>query len=139
MSGTSEVERQRWRSDSYRYPPYQYEFWNGVFHRDAAGVNKIPPVPLATKTTRWRPLEPYKREVRLGFAWGHTAAALPKALRESRPRESEDVRCSLLGNSFSVSIVAWFVGMLMVEEGYLEGPITMGLCWGVELSPGEPN
>jgi hypothetical protein len=65
---------------------YQYEDENGV--HDKRG---------------WRPLNADEREALLGFRPGHTLAALK---RDERPgghyqRAGSDIRCSLLGNSFS--------------------------------------
>jgi hypothetical protein len=83
---------------------YQYEDENGV--RGKRG---------------WRPLNADDRESLLGFRPGHTLAALK---REERPgghyqRAGSDIRCSLLGNSFSCPAVAALLGNVLHSLGIL--------------------
>eukprot|EP00973_Karenia_brevis_P013849 1878406-Karenia_brevis.AAC.1 len=69
---------------------------------------------LVSRPGGLRTLTAHEREVRLGFEWGHTAGAMPKSVGKARPSELEDMRCSLLGNTFSCPVVGWlFVHFLL--------------------------
>ena len=86
LSRCSEDTVARWESDSYRYPPYQYKpqflFWQG----DA-----------------WRLASSAEREKLLGYGAEHTALCLSASQQKQvGARAYEDLRCSLLGDSFSV-------------------------------------
>ena len=75
----------RWEGDNYRYPPYQYreEFvlWKG---------------------SKWRLANSEDREILLGYGHLHTAPCMSASDIKRSAREYEDVRCSLLGDSFSI-------------------------------------
>ena len=71
----------RWRLDSFRYPPYTYkkEF-------------------CMEKENFFRVACAAEREALMGFSPGHT--------RDRKRKISEDVRCSMLGNSFHTGVVS---------------------------------
>ena len=76
----------RWESHGYRYPPYQYKdeflFWQG----DA-----------------WRLASAAERERLLGHGEGHTSLCLSDSQQKAVGAQAyEDMRCSLLGDCFSI-------------------------------------
>ena len=113
LEGCSEAALTRWAADEYRYPPYQYEDRNGVFQN---GV--------------WRPLNSRERSVRLGFPWNHCETAVTKSRRHSDPRGTEDICCSLLGNSFSCPVIAWMIGQKLFSFGIIPKLPSPNDCWG---------
>ena len=85
----------RWRSDEYRYPPYQYKQQY-----------------LLTRGRSWRLLSPPERELLLGYGIGHTRSCLSASEAKGQEQRYEDLRCSLLGDSFSIySFVLWAVAL----------------------------
>ena len=77
---------QRWTSEEYRFPPYQYSpeylFWQG---------------------DHWRVASSEERELLLGYGFGHTKLCLSASKqKEAGARTVEDIRQSMLGDSFSV-------------------------------------
>ncbi|CAK0905850.1 unnamed protein product [Prorocentrum cordatum] len=91
---TDQASRERWAADKYRYPPYQYRRDNLV-EASAASARTWE----SGAKHKLRPLTSRERAVRLGFHWNHCSWAVPKSESGSI---DEDVKCSLLGNSFSV-------------------------------------
>ena len=85
LSRTDSATRQRWEADQFRYPPYQYSS-QFVFWRHG----------------KWRLANSGDREVLLGYGWGHTELALSASEIKQGRTNYEDVRCSLLGDSFSI-------------------------------------
>ena len=76
----------RWTSDSFRFPPYQYSpeflFWKGE---------------------QWRLASAEERELLLGYGFGHTKLCMAASKQKEAGQQTvEDVRRSLLGDSFSV-------------------------------------
>ena len=88
---------QRWRSDRFRFPPYQYKDENLVWNPKLGG--RTPNVS--------------ERERALGFPIGYTANVYPKAQLKSHPQQSEDTRLSLLGNTWSIAVVAFLLLQLL--------------------------
>lgn len=85
----------RWRADSFRYPPYQYK------HQY-----------LITTKQSWRLLSPPERELLLGYGIGHTRSCLSASEQKGQEQKYEDIRCTLLGDSFSIfSFVMWAVAL----------------------------
>ena len=85
----------RWKADEYRCPPYQYK---EQF--------------LLTKGRTWRLLSPPERELLLGYGIGHTRSCLSASDIKGQEQRYEDIRCSLLGDSFSIySFVMWAVAL----------------------------
>ena len=95
LSKCDESTVARWTADEYRYPPYQYK---GCF--------------LITKGNKWRLLSPPERELLLGYGMGHTRSCMSASDIKGSEQRYEDVRCSLLGDSFSIySFVVWAMAL----------------------------
>ena len=94
-----EQTRQRWEADSFRYPPYQYKPEYCAHHSSGD-------LRMATVT---------EREVILGFPAGYTEQCRPKQARHGV--DFLDQRMSLLGNSWSVPVVALLLKQLFERLG----------------------
>ena len=95
-------EKERWLQDSYRFPPYQY--------RDGAG--------LWNKKDEWRRPSVAEREVLMGFPVGYTAACVSKT--EQKKAYVDDIRLSLIGNSWQVGVIVWLLAQLCAPLGLCE-------------------
>jgi hypothetical protein len=104
----------RWKQDFHRSAPYQYCTENGVLQRG-----------------RWRPLVAEEREQLMGFRRNHTLASLHK--HEVKTMEAEDVRRSLIGNSFNVYAISVFVAAWLFGKGLAEGSISLEFICGVPM------
>eukprot|EP00438_Fugacium_kawagutii_P018348 Skav224069 [mRNA] locus=scaffold432:49200:52519:+ [translate_table: standard] len=91
---TSELEKQAWEADLHRFPPYQ----NQRIHC------------LTNKAGEYRLANCNEREVAMGFPKGYTRQCLSKARHDSTAHS--DMRLSLLGNSWNVTVVAWLLSQL---------------------------
>ena len=87
-------ELERWRSDSHRFPPYQYCDKHCLRHKSKP--LRIPNIS--------------EREVIMGFPKDWTLPCLPKAQQGSQLHM--DTRLSLIGNSWNVTVVAWILSQL---------------------------
>ena len=87
---------QRWHSDEYRFPPYQYKEENLLRNFD----NGL------------RYLSGEERELLLGFGWQHTRAAMSASQVKSERQAFEDKRLSLCGDSFSMLSFGWIISQL---------------------------
>ena len=87
----------RWRSDRFRFPPYQYKPQHLVWRPKGGG--RVPSIA--------------ERERALGFPIGYTAHTGPKEQIKSQPQQHEDKRLSLLGNTWSVAVVAFLMLQLL--------------------------
>ena len=96
----------RWKADSHRYPPYQYKAEFGVHH--TSGQVRVPDIS--------------ERELILGFPLHYTQHCLPKQQRVGTTYD--DVRKTLLGNSWSVPVVALLLKPLFERLGLME-PLTV--------------
>ena len=94
-----EHELLRWRADWHRFPPYQYLDRHGVV--DKRGNVRVPSVS--------------EREVMLGFPLHYTSNCVSKG--ERKKENYMDVRLTLLGNTWSVPVVAWLVNQLLSQLG----------------------
>ena len=92
-------ERQRWEQDDFRFPPYQY--------KDGAG--------LWSKKGVWRRPSVVEREALMGFPVGYTASCVPKG--EQKKAYVDDVRLTLLGNSWQVGVIVWLLSQLCSPLG----------------------
>ncbi len=84
----------RWRADCSRYPLYQYKEEYVIWTADG----------------KWRLLNSEEREILRGYGASHTAVCWSASDIKANPTRYEDVRCSLLGDSFSIFsfvIFAW--------------------------------
>ena len=108
---------ERWRVDDYRYPPYQYKF------------------PYLIMGERgWRLLSANERELLLGYGFKHTSLCLSASAIKANKTWYEDLRCSLLGDSFSVYSFVIFAYVLsyryVTRMNYLHLASRMGLAPG---------
>ena len=89
------------------------------------------------------PLTATEREGMLGFKRNHTRGAWGRRAREADPEGFEDLRCSLLGNSFAIPVVCWLLGQLLAEEGLASHAPTPAECnqlvWGLSPPQGMPQ
>eukprot|EP00435_Cladocopium_sp_Y103_P019621 s4562_g4.t1 len=140
LNRTPEAARMRWRSDSWAYPPYQYKD-DYVLWSDRG----------------WRLINARERELLHGYGWDHTALALSASMIKRSPSEYEDLRCSLVGDSFSMysfAIFAWAackplcphltyeqlakrMGMApgFAAAQHLTCELSRGLVYGTEMGP----
>ena len=102
----SKQELQRWSQDRHRYPPYQYRNENCL--RNRAGEFRTPNI--------------QEREVILGFPVDYTFQCHKKS--EHGKLAHEDCRLTLLGNSWSVVVVAWLIGCLVHLLGFCDSVST---------------
>ena len=91
----------RWHADSHRYPPYQYKEEYCVHHKNQ-------PV---------RPASVVEREAILGFPVNYTQQCVRKADRSTT--WAEDIRKTLLGNSWSVGVVVCLLKQLFERLGLI--------------------
>ena len=95
-------ELERWHQDRFRFPPYQYKDINCLIN--GAGEIRVPDVS--------------ERELMLGFPLHYTATCSPKSDRKKE--EYNDIRLSLLGNTWSVPVVAYLLSHLFSWLGWIE-------------------
>lgn len=87
-------ELDRWRNDDFRYPPYQYRTQHLMVSKK--GEYRLPTVS--------------EKEYMLGFPVGYTSSCVKKNHRDTKAHE--DCRATLLGNTWSVPVIAWFLAQL---------------------------
>eukprot|EP00438_Fugacium_kawagutii_P028950 Skav223615 [mRNA] locus=scaffold1522:89108:92881:- [translate_table: standard] len=95
----SAEELDMWERDKFRYPPYQYQRKNCLINKK--GIVRLP--------------SSEEREVIMGMPKGYTVPCLPKS--EQGTTAHEDMRCTLVGNSWNVTTVAWLLSRLGVLLG----------------------
>ena len=95
LDSCSPHERQRWEQDLHRYPPYQYKDSNCLHNRK--GEHRTPSVS--------------EREVMLGFPVNFTRQCMKKS--EHGKTHHLDCRLCLLGNSWSVPVIAYILNCLL--------------------------
>ena len=81
----SEATKSRWREDSFRYPPYQYD-------------EKF----LITTENTWRLLNAEDKELLLGYGFQHTILGWSTSRIKQDPVGFSDTRHRFLGDSFSI-------------------------------------
>ena len=89
----------RWVTDKYRYPPYQYMSKNCLINK--RNELRLPSIE--------------EKEYLMGFPVNYTQLCVPK--QERRGDRYLDTRHSLLGNTWSVPVVAWFISQLLAPRG----------------------
>ena len=117
LDRTPAPARERWEADSFKYPPYQY---------------KDPYVIWSPKG--WRLLEASERELLHGYGYGHTSLCFSASEIKKSFEAYEDMRCSLIGDSFSVYsfvIFAW-----NACKKYMKPTSYVHLCQRMGMSPG---
>eukprot|EP00435_Cladocopium_sp_Y103_P007463 s167_g2.t1 len=89
----------RWEQDRYRYPPYQYLPGNCLVNR--SGQLRLPDI--------------QEKELMMGMPRGYTVPCVVKSQRKSEAHL--DLRHTLVGNAWSVPVVAWLLGQLLGPLG----------------------
>lgn len=92
-------ELQRWTLDKHRFPPYQYRTVNALVNR--SNEVRLPDVA--------------ERELMLGFPLNYTTGCFPKG--EQKGEAYNDCRLTLLGNTWSVIVVACLLNQLLARLG----------------------
>lgn len=108
---------QRWVADEFRFPPYQYKQHF-----------------LITSPDSWRLLSPVERELLLGYGFRHTAVCMSASDIKSNKRRYEDMRLSLLGDSFSIYSFVIFAFALSFR--YVTRVPYSHLCRRMGMAPG---
>ena len=93
------AELERWSQDLHRFPPYQYCAIHSLVN--SQGQLRVPDVS--------------ERELMLGFPLHYTAGCLPKHQQKGDPYN--DCRLTLLGNTWSVIVVACLLNQLLARLG----------------------
>eukprot|EP00438_Fugacium_kawagutii_P010787 Skav220899 [mRNA] locus=scaffold3880:174086:177691:+ [translate_table: standard] len=96
----SDEELERWHQDRHRFPPYQYCTFHCV--QNSKGQFRLPDI--------------QERELLMGFPLNYTSACYPKGQRTGCAYE--DCRLTLLGNTWSVPVVAVLLGQLFHRLGF---------------------
>ena len=89
----------RWEQDQYRYPPYQYASRNLLVGR--GNSLRLPTIE--------------EKEFMMGFPVGYTINCVDKARRGTI--QHQDVRHSLIGNSWSIPVIACLLTQLFSRLG----------------------
>ena len=84
------ADLEKWEKDRYRFPPYIYQWSNGVVHQRKG----------------WRLLDIQEKEMIMGFPKDYTLHCKSKSFRENHALAAEDCRMSLIGNSWHVGVVS---------------------------------
>lgn len=125
LKKTDESTRSRWQSDNYRYPPYQYRSEFLIVNPEKEGS--------------WRLLSAVERELLLGYGYSHTRLCMTASEVKANKQRFEDVRCSLLGESFSIysfSIFALALSFRFVPRmHYHQLANRMGMAPGFRAPP----
>ena len=97
IEGCTRRDISYWKDDRYKYAPYQYRYQHGIIHPRLG----------------WRTASVNEREVMLGFPLDYTLQAWSKSDRKRDSVGWEDCRLSLLGNSWSVQVIAFLLKNLL--------------------------
>jgi hypothetical protein len=108
---------QRWTEDSFRYPPYQYD-WKYI---------------ISTPST-WRLLSAEEKELLLGYVYKHTELAWPASRVKQSPQGFDDARHSYLGDSFS--IYSFCIAAAAFVKRYIPGMSYKHVANRMGMSPG---
>ena len=103
IRGATEATLHRWRSDSFRFPPYTYAE-KFLFFTDENTLVKVPAD---------------AREVLMGFQKGHTKKLDRELYKKTGFVQAEDERQAAIGNSFHTSTVALLLGSILFSLGFL--------------------
>lgn len=103
IDNATEEDKRKWAADRFRFPPYQYSYSNGVVHPRKG----------------WRMLEVEEKELMLGFPLNFTLQCKGKGYRNSFPQDTEDIRMTLLGNSWHVGVVSQLLAPLCEQLGLI--------------------
>ena len=116
LKDCNEEELQRWKDHGHRFPPYQYMAKHCLRHRDG----------------RLRTPNIVEREVIMGFPPNYTLQCQKKEFHGTMGHT--DSRLSLVGNSWSVGVIAWLLQQLLLPLG-LTQPLSLQEIIN-ELTPG---
>ena len=119
LQDCNDEERERWRKDQHRFPPYQYMSCHCV--QNSEGALRVPHV--------------LEREVIMGFPPNYTLQCMKKELH-GKP-EHVDCRLSLIGNSWSVGVVAWLLHQLLHRLGLVSKLTIQDIV--DEITPGKAS
>ena len=108
---------QRWISDSFRFPPYQYSDQY-----------------LIWRSNSWRLLSPVERELLLGYGVGHTRSCMSASEQKQNQTAYKDMRLSLLGDSFS--IYSFVIFALACSRRFIPKLHYHTICDRMGLAPG---
>ena len=86
----------RWKSDQFKFPPYQYKRENLLVDQEG----------------NLRYLDSSERELLLGFGQDHTLFTWSAGMAKEDPEAWEDKRLSLCGDSFSMLSFGWLISQL---------------------------
>eukprot|EP00438_Fugacium_kawagutii_P017668 Skav201285 [mRNA] locus=scaffold2058:294887:297451:+ [translate_table: standard] len=140
-----EATLERWRSDDFRFPPYQYKQRNLVINSHG----------------QLRYLSPLERERLLGMGAGATAFCFSASRIKQHKTDYVDKRLSLLGDGFAMISFAWIAGQLLTgwsrprspqeiidrfglapgasAAPHLKVPLSQSIGYGGECSSGDPS
>ena len=117
LDRTPQPARDRWAADDFKYPPYQYKdqyvIWRG---------------------NSWRLIDSSERELLHGYGWGHTSVCMSASDIKKDVQAYEDLRCSLVGDSFSLYSFAIFAWSACAS--LLPGMTYAHLCSRMGMAPG---
>ena len=124
IASTPPDARRRWKSDQWRYPPYQYK-------REFCVRNRRRPRQVRLLNAR-------ERETLMFLGRNATKYAVnPTHVKES-PQVLEDERCCLIGNTFHAGVVALIFAALLHRRHLLRSrPSPQELVERMGLRPGE--
>eukprot|EP00435_Cladocopium_sp_Y103_P017184 s1936_g4.t1 len=111
-------EKTQWEEDSFRFPPYQYQ----ICHQVGRGQEH-------------RLVNVEEREVILGFPRHYTVQCLPKSKQGTV--EHQDLRLTLLGNTWNVTVITWLLSQLGAKLG-ISPPLTVQE-WHLPWSKHKPS
>jgi site-specific DNA-cytosine methylase len=109
---------QRYAADSFRYPPYQYKE-DYIFY---------------TQTGKWRTISAEEKELLLGYGWKHTALCLSASEIKQSYQKYDDLRHSLLGDSFSMFF--FVIAAAAMSRQFLPRVSYKWLCKRMGMAPG---
>ena len=124
IESTPSDARKRWARDEWRYPPYQYK--------------KEFCLRRTRNTGELRLVNSEERETLMFLGRGSTRFALNPTKAKQDPVGLEDIRCSLIGNSFHAGVVAMVLSVLFEKKGLLRvKPSAQDMVHRQGLYPGE--
>ena len=119
LKDCNEEELRRWKDHGHRFPPYQYMTRHCLRHCD--GRLRTPSI--------------LEREVIMGFPPNYTLQCQKKEFHGTVGHA--DCRLSLIGNSWSVGVIAWLLQQLLLPLG-LTQPLSLQEII-TELTPGRSS
>ena len=109
----------RWKNSKFAYPPYQFRNCNCILR----------------KSGKIEPPNTEERELMHGFKPGHTAPAVRSS--EEKTAAGDEIRRSLMGNTFHCIIVAWLLNHWAVKYELLPEQLSVSTLWERSLEDSE--